>query len=163
MDTVVALLLVCFLIWLLSLAQKNSSSIEGKSAQRSSQAVRFLPPIPKGFQIYVANPSVAGISYRKQAALNFANSSNQRLRLEREPDNAHDPNAIKIIGVSQAGEFLIGYVPREIAEQIADLDLFDCIQPRLARIYIGRSDFLDIQYQLIGPKSKKPVFDAFQK
>jgi hypothetical protein len=163
MDTFSLLLITGFLIWLLSLAQRAKKWIGIESIRKPGRATNFLPPIPKGFQIFEGRLPVAGISYRKGAASAFANSDNHCLRFEREPSNVHDPNAIKIIGIAQAGEFFIGYVPKEIAEQIAVTNLFDFIQPRLARIYIGHDGFIDILYQLIGPKSKKSEFDAFRK
>lgn len=36
--------------------------------------------------------------------------------LVREPDNPHDPNAIR---VALAGKFCLGYVPKEIAKKLA--------------------------------------------
>ena len=38
--------------------------------------------------------------------------------LVREPDNQHDPNAIR---VALFGEFFMGYIPKEIAVQLAPL------------------------------------------
>jgi len=74
---------------------------------------------------------VAGIQYRKAEALRFANSSNQELILEREPDNEHDPNAIKLIGISGSNKYFIGYIPKEISEQIVSTKLFDSVKPTL--------------------------------
>jgi hypothetical protein len=43
------------------------------------------------------------------------------LRLRRDPDNQHDPNAIAVDGAGDAGQ--VGWVPREIAAELAgDLD-----------------------------------------
>lgn len=43
----------------------------------------------------------------------------QKFFLEREPDNPHDPNAIKVL-VSKY-KALIGYIPKKIASQLAPL------------------------------------------
>jgi hypothetical protein len=121
----------------------------------------FLPPIPSGYQIYANNLPIAGIKYRKAEAIRFANSSNPELGLEREPNNEHDPNAIKLIGVSGSSKYFIGYIPKDLSEQIVSTGLFDSVKPRLARIYIGKNDFIDIQYQIIGPKANKKQFEGF--
>lgn len=130
-------------------------------AREQTSGENFLEPIPAGFQIYAERMPIAGIHLRKSEALNFAKAKNQELKLQREPDNEHDSNAIKVIGISGPNEYFIGYLPKELSEQLVLTGLFDSVLARLARIYVGRDDFLDIQYQIVGPKSSKKQFDDF--
>jgi len=153
------LILLVVTYYLFTRKDRTDSSATDSRGQ-SPLAQSFLPPIPKGYQIF-ASPDVAGLSHHKAEALSFAESRNQELALEREPDNPHDSNAIRLIGVSGSKRYFIGYLPRELSEQIVSTELFDSVRARLARIYIGQNNFLDIQYQIIGPKREMAKFDAF--
>lgn len=152
---VTAAVIISFLILFAVLAPKPKDDDEPDFSA--------LPqPIPPGFQIFAKDLPLAGAQYLPSHKLDFANSSQQTLRLEREPDNPKDPNAIRIIGDCADDDYLLGYLPRDIAAQIARSGLFHAIQPRLVKIFIGqRGDgFVGIQYQLIGPKASKRQFDA---
>src|SRR6266508_6942023 len=78
--------------------------------------------IPEGFQIFEERLEVAGVGFRKENAVAFANAKEGWLELEREFGNEHDPNAIKVIGCSkgcfETKRRFIGYVPREVAQAI---------------------------------------------
>ena len=137
---------------------KNQSS---NGAQGEGTSKSFLPAIPTGYQIFAKNLLIAGIQHRKVEALKFARASNQELSLQRDPSNKFDPNAIKLIGLSGATEYFIGFLPKELSAQIIGTELFDSLKARLGRIYISKNDFLDIQYQVIGPKADKKRFDEF--
>lgn len=82
------------------------------------------------------------------------------MRLEREPDNPKDANAIQVIGLCDDDEYVLGYLPRDVAAHVTRSGLLEQIQPRLMRIYIGeRGDgYVEISYQLIGPKSEMRTF-----
>jgi len=134
----------------------NQSSSNSQGGGKS-----FLPPMPTGYQIFAKNLPVAGIQHRKDEALKFARSSNQELSLQREPSNEFDSNAIKLIGLSGSNRYFIGYLPKELSAQIIDTGMFENIKARLGRIYISNNDFVDIQYQVIGPKVHKKKFDDF--
>lgn len=137
-------------------------TIQNKSSAGSKKgATSFDSPIPKDCQIFAKNIPVAGMEYRKAEALRFAKSSNQSLALQKEPNNEHDSNAIKLIGISGSTKYFIGYLPKELSAQIAGTGLFDSVKVRLVRIFIGDDDFLDIHYQIIGPKVEKKKFDDF--
>jgi hypothetical protein len=133
----------------------------GASKMRQTINLRFLPPIPEDMRIMEADIEVAGIPYRKAAALAFARRQQQYLELEREPDNPHDPNAIKVIGVSKGlfgwKRHFLGYVPGEIAEQIAEEDLWNVIIPRLRNIWAGGyvQDVIYIRFDILKPKPAK--------
>lgn len=62
-----------------------------------------------------------GLSFRPMDAKAFANNLAERdpLLIEREPTNAYDPNAIKVL--SPDGNLHLGYVAKEVAIEIAPL------------------------------------------
>ena len=130
-------------------------------------AKNISEPIPDGYQIYVSRLEIAGIHYRKDEALKFAVGNYQTIAFERDQNNKHDPNAIKIIGTSKGLIFtsskILGYVPKEVSKQIVGSDLFSAIKPRLKRIYVSDKGFIDIQWQLIGPKETKKQYDGYLK
>jgi hypothetical protein len=96
--------------------------------------LRFLPAIPEGMRIFMADMEVAGVQHRLANARAFAKGRDHELRLEREPNNRHDPNAIKVIGIYRGWFFThsvhIGYVPAEEAKLIAQRGMFAQIQAR---------------------------------
>jgi hypothetical protein len=135
----------------------------------NGRAKSFLPPIPDGFQIYTG-VALVGVTFRKDDALRFANSQNQSLELEREPDNSHDKNAIKVIGISKRGRGFIGYVPKDVAAQISRSGMYDTLRPRLGRVYESASydsdfggPYLEINLQILGPKGRKVQFEDAAK
>lgn len=134
----------------------NQSSSESQGSGKS-----FLPPMPTGYQIFVKNIPVAGIQHRKDEAMKFARSINQKLTLQREPNNEFDKSAIKLIGLSGSTQFFIGYLPKQLSAQIIGTGMFESVKARLGRIYISSNDYLDIQYHVIGPKVDKKKFDEF--
>ena len=119
---------------------------------------RFLPPMPTGHQIYADRLSIAGIRFRKKDAIRFAKASRQSLRFERQPANEHDPNAIKVIGITPEGEHFLGYVWSALAAQIVETNLYDQVRPRLMSIYF-QDEYVDVEYQVVGPRSEKGWFD----
>src|SRR5438105_3118824 len=72
-----------------------------KGASAMEVSLRFLPPIPDGMGILEGDLEVAGVTHRIENAVAFAKRQDQCLELVRDPDNPHDPNAIKVIGVSR--------------------------------------------------------------
>jgi hypothetical protein len=96
--------------------------------------------IPKGYQIYEDRLTPAGISFRKDDAAAFARSADGwlELELEPEPSNKHDKNAIKVI----LGR---GFLP--------------LVRPRLINTYIGRDGYIEILFQILGPKGRKKEYE----
>lgn len=139
----------------------NKSKSLADNAAAAPEGKRFLPPIPKGFQIYAGRLEVAGVRHRRSEALQFANGSGQTLLLEREPENRHDPNAIKVIGLTGAVRHFVGYVPKDISEQIVGSGLFQVVQGRLEYIWRSRGGYVKIIFQIIGPKERMQDYDAF--
>ena len=88
---------------------------------------------PKEFdQLIAEHIPVRGISYRPDAAKSFVLGYEREIELEPEPDNKHDPDALAVVGywTDEDGKWAdqIGWIPREVAEDIAenhlDKDLF---------------------------------------
>ncbi len=125
------------------------------------KASSFLPPIKKGYQIYLQNMPVMGLGHRRNEGVAFIDDTNQDLRLELEPDNPKDQNAIKVIGFGDSGSYFLGYLPRNASFQIVKTNLFESVYARLVRAYKGTDDYLEIQLQIVGLKEKKKEFDAY--
>lgn len=62
---------------------------------------------------------VSGVSFEGRQALIATLQGNEPCRLEPEPTNPYDPNAIKVVVVTAIGPRHVGYVPRELAAQLA--------------------------------------------
>lgn len=160
---IIVLAIIAFIFYTVTRKSTGSKS-SGKSAVGSKSAgkgTNFLPSIPKGFQIFEARLSVVGVQYRRDDALRFADDFDQMLALERDPDNVHDANAIKVIGVARGTRRFIGYIPKEVAEQIVGSGLADTVQARLERIWRNESGFVDVTFQIVGPKDKKAQYEDF--
>jgi hypothetical protein len=114
--------------------------------------------IPDGYQIYEERLPIHGITFRKENALSFINSNSNELEFEREPLNEHDANAIKVIGIIKKlfgkKRLHLGYVPRELAEKIVSANFDTLILPRLHKTYVGQDDYVEIDFQILGPKGR---------
>lgn len=113
-------------------------------------------PLPSGFRIYFDRVPVMGITMRKVDAAAFCKAQGRALALERELGNRHDANAIKLIG-SWKGWFgrksrHLGYVPADMAAKLAATGLADAVRPRLMKTYLSTDGFVEIEFQIIGPK-----------
>ncbi len=121
-----------------------------------------LPAIPDGFQIYEERLEVAGLAYRKRHALRFVRGREHRLEFEPEPSNRFDPNAIRVIGLwrgwFRARRALIGYVPKDVAAAIQETGFVDAVVPRLLKTFEGSSGFVEVQFQVLGPKGRKKEY-----
>src|SRR5688572_1471113 len=118
--------------------------------------------IPEGLQIFEERLEVAGVSFRKENAVAFATAKDGWLELEQDLENKHDPNAIKVIGCNKTffgmNRHFIGYVPKEVARLIVEGKYLDLIRPRLLKTYVGERGFVEILFQILGPKGKKYEF-----
>jgi len=60
------------------------------------------------------------------------------VRLETEPENQYDPNAVKVLALVEGSEHHIGYIGKDISERVADIIASD----QLNHVYmhsIGRA------------------------
>lgn len=120
--------------------------------------------IPDGFMIYDDRLEVAGIQHRRDVAAQFVNQTNQWLEFESEPLNSYDSNAIKILGCYQQNneniKLHVGYVPASIAKQITNFSADEC-KARLLKTYIGESGYVEILFQVLGPKGRIEEYASF--
>lgn len=117
-------------------------------------------PIPEGFEIFEERLAIAGIRFRKDDARAFAESGGGWLEFERDAANQHDANAIRIIGCTKGLIFgttrrFLGYVPSEVAKAVVQAGYWVQVQPRLLKTWVGDTGFVEILFQLLGPKGKK--------
>ena len=91
---------------------------------------------PEGYGYLVSSSDVVGTTFRLKEVKAWVNSSDLSLELEREPDNEHDENAIKVIGVSKG--FFFGYNKRHIGY----------VDRRTASKEIGKKDIKQIKTTL---------------
>ena len=124
-------------------------------------------PIPDGFQIFEERLELAGVQFRKEDAAAFASAEIQWLELERDPYNIHDKNAIKVIGCNMAtfgtNRRFIGYVPRSVARAIVAKGFWGSVKPRLLKVYVSPRGFVEILFQLLGPKGRKKEYSGGQR
>lgn len=127
----------------------------------------FRPAIPNGCQIYAAGLFVQGLhveAHRSQGE-SFARGRAQELVLVAEPSNPHDKNAVRVLGnfkgllLSSRAE--LGYVPKDIAEALVATALLPSVSPRLKYVSVGDDGRVDIEFDIVGPKEQKKVFDAY--
>jgi hypothetical protein len=118
--------------------------------------------LPPDYSIFIKNSQITGISYRREDVIKFIHSEGLCLALELEPSNTMDINAIKLIGKTDGADYLLGYIARGYAQQIADSGMFQQLLPRLMRVYQGKDDYVDITFQILGPKDLKEKFGLFK-
>ena len=155
MEWLVGAFAVVIVIFLFSRGTSDSSSTD-KVSKKASEDIR------KGYRIFVSTMSVQGVQFRKDAANQFINDSNQRLTLEAEPNNQSDVNAIKIIGEGNRGRHHLGYVPKDVALKLAKTECLPFVYARLMRTYRGEQNYIDITFQVVGLKDKKEQFDNYE-
>lgn len=115
----------------------------------------FREPVPAGWQIAETAVSVAGLRYRKVAAREFVRGFDHAVRLEPEPNNPRDPNAIKVIGIyaKRSGgakqETRVGYVPSEMAATLHDAGLTARVRGQLQNVYEGDNGYLGVRFDLL--------------
>lgn len=120
--------------------------------------------IPYGYEKYIEcdGIEVAGIHHRLDEAAKFVNhKDNTWLEFEPEPLNKFDNYAIKVLGCykenNETIKLHVGYVPAKLAKHINIFSFNECV-PRLFKTYIGKSGFVEIRFQLLGPKVRCEEF-----
>jgi single-stranded-DNA-specific exonuclease len=85
---------------------------------------------------------VAGVTYEGRQDIIANLRGNEPCRLEPEPDNPYDPNAIKvIIALPDGTKAHVGYLPRDLAKQVApELD-GEKLMVKIIEITGGYGDF----------------------
>jgi hypothetical protein len=106
-----------------------------------SNARYFFPsyePPPDGYGYFDKYSPVAGCNHYREDAAAFVASGSRQIELDREPDNPHDGNAIRVLGCTKGILFTkrrhIGCIRAETAEIIAKYSLFPHLRTRLCAI-----------------------------
>ncbi len=114
--------------------------------------LRFEDKYADGHKTLERWVDVAGLHLpeRQSAVRRFASFKNQFVSMKPEPRNRHDRNAIAVYGQGVAGlifkrrkKLFLGYVPADLAKQIADNGL-----KSVARIYLNQIDINDPYYHV---------------
>jgi len=117
---------------------------------------------PDGFQIFENEMPVAGVHARISACTAFIKGKKHQIAWAREPNNAHDSNAIRIVGTTKGlfgtKQRFLGYVPAEVSARIAAGDWFDSLIPRLRFMRISDDGYVEITFDIIGPKGEKKSY-----
>lgn len=161
------LIVVCVLLYIRYGVARSPRGAQGPAVLSGGESSglkyggrSLLTPLPKGFQIYADGDRPAGMQHYKSNAAAFVQSRDQRVELEPDPANPHDKNAIKVIGVCADGVFHIGYLPADLAAQLSRAGLVSDVRGRLDRVYQGTDGYLEIKYQVIGPRAQMAKFRA---
>ena len=117
---------------------------------------RFNPAIPRGMRIFERDVVVEGVEFHRYYAKKFVLRSKQGIYLEREPDNRHDPNLIRVMGKAKSWLLVmnkcIGYVPADIAMHLVESGIEDKVQVHLREVSVGRRSHIGISFDVLGPQ-----------
>ena len=118
-------------IWIVDKGDEYPAGQPFRLSSDPEHIIRYKRECPEGCRslarygpMALYGVKVAGLSRPEYsgAVLGLFTGANRRLRLQREPRNEYDKNAIEVIGLwgtSKSGK--IGYIPRDIAEELAPL------------------------------------------
>lgn len=118
-------------------------------------------PIPAGFQIYEERLEVAGVQHRLADGQRFIKGKDYEISLEADPTNPYDSNAVKVLGSSKGlwgrKSRHIGYLPADTAMRVTAFGISD-VCPRLLKTYLGKSGYVEVLFQVLGPKGRKKEY-----
>jgi len=111
----------------------------------------FSPQVPYGYKVFIRvfeddgdeGIQITGLHVpeNKDWALKFADGKNQHITLNREPYNKYDKNAVAVIanwkGLILSYSKPIGYIPREIAKEMAKHPPFSNFKACINSIYVS--------------------------
>ena len=125
---------------------------------------RWKIEIPDGYRIYEREFPVAGVQHHKQNFFKIVTKGNVEFRMQAEPSNKQDPNAIAVLGSRKSlfgrVERKLGYIPAEIASQLGDAELSGQVVLRPKALYIGDDGYIDLKFDLLGPKDLYQQYSA---
>ncbi len=119
---------------------------------------------PPDTEIFEYEVDVSGVRDRVGPVVAFIRGKKHRIEWEREPQNPHDQNAIKIIGVTKSlfgsKRRHVGYVPAEIAAKIAAGRWLGELTPRLRYMQISEGGYGRITFDIVGPSGRKKEYSV---
>lgn len=80
---------------------------------------------------------VNGVTYEGRQGILASLRGDEPCRVEQEPDNPYDPNALKVMIATDTGIEHVGYIPRDLAQRIAPLLDGEAVMVSIARITGG--------------------------
>ena len=123
---------------------------------------RFRPPYADTMEVFERQLEPAGSYFRNPGVARFVRAREPSLKLEREPQNPDDPNAIKVIGRGRgflfAKRYLLGYLPRGVAKRVVEGGFWGRVEARLRVVEAG--EYLCVEFDLLGPKGEKDAYLA---
>src|SRR5699024_6297824 len=98
-----------------------------KESDDGDNVIRYIQKAPKGLGKKLFEfVSVVGTSRYREDIFKTITSDNYEIRLEKEPDNQFDKNAVKVMSDCKInGEeksFRVGYLPKEIAKKLSNYE-----------------------------------------
>lgn len=123
-------------------------------------------PRPRGAWKIWARTSVAGTRHHATAVERFlirsmrADPTRVGLDLQTDPENPHDPNAIRVYGYVDGARFHLGHVPAELAAEIAEKAPPDMpISAHLQRVFCG-DRVTDLVFHLLVPAQRNEFWQG---
>jgi len=96
--------------------------------------------------IVVRSSPLAGFQFHAGEELWRQMQTGDRLDLVREPDNPHDPNAIRV----EWRSVKLGYVPRRDNRQLArQIDLGAALEARISRLRDARNPWDRVEFEVV--------------
>jgi hypothetical protein len=96
--------------------------------------------------IVVRSSPLAGFQFHGGEGLFVQMQVGDRLALVREPDNPHDPNAVRV----EWRQVKLGYVPRRDNPQVArQMDLGAALEARVSRLRAARNPWDRIEFEVV--------------
>ncbi|RST76175.1 hypothetical protein D4T97_005170 [Siminovitchia acidinfaciens] len=112
-----------------------------RQSDDAENVVRIIQRPPEGTPKKVAEfVPIAGIKKQERNALRVITSKSFAIRLEKEPNNPYDKNAIRVFGDCEVDEeetsFSLGYIPKDVAKKLAE---FNKLKATVRVIYLPTS------------------------
>ena len=131
-----------------------------------SKDIRSKIPIPSGYRIYYGI-DVAGVGRNVDTFEKVLSKGTVTFELMPEPDNPYDKNAI-MVQAKWKGFFgtktaLLGYVPKEVAADIAKLNGEFELLPRPVSAWFGDRGGARLTMDILGSKGDYKRFEKLSK
>lgn len=129
-----------------------------------AQVIRYdPPPVDRQWrQLCSWIQNVMGEQYHREALTAWAAAGDRALELVREPHNERDRHAIAVFGVWDGGAArgLLGYLPRELAAEIASSRPADLpLRASPYSLYV-RGEFVDLKIRILEPSARSEYWKS---
>lgn len=132
--------------------------------RKKSQVIRTAAPDrdPNWRQLCSWAQDIVGEQYHKPEIMAWEAAPDRALEVVREPQNPHDPNAIAIFGVWDGGSRRghLGYLPRELAADIAATRPVDMPLKAVPFTLYKSGDFRDLKVRLLEPSARSEFWKS---